>query len=239
MNCAKHAEVQSTAFCRSCGKALCDACQTKSLGTVFCEEHRPMTTGTQNDAIYGRPEYSPYTAPLMQPMQPLPPAQQMLPPIPPRPSATPISGISPGLAFILGWIPGVGAIYNGQYAKGMVHVVIFGMIVSALSHGTGGFEPLFGMGLTAFFFYMAFEAYHTAKRRLQGMAVDEFSSLMHFDPNTGRLPLGPVLLIALGFVFLLANFDLIRIDQILRFWPVALIGFGVYLLLGRMKSQRP
>ena len=33
--------------------------------------------------------------------------------------------ISPGLAFFLGWIPGVGAIYNGQYAKGLVHAVAF------------------------------------------------------------------------------------------------------------------
>jgi len=32
--------------------------------------------------------------------------------------------VSPGLALFLGLIPGVGAIYNGQYAKGMVHAII-------------------------------------------------------------------------------------------------------------------
>ena len=32
------------------------------------------------------------------------------------------------IALFLGFIPGVGAIYNGQYAKGLVHAVVFGLI---------------------------------------------------------------------------------------------------------------
>ena len=41
---------------------------------------------------------------------------------------------------LLGLIPGVGAIYNGQYAKGLVHAVVFGLLVSAIAngHGNGG-----------------------------------------------------------------------------------------------------
>jgi Domain of unknown function (DUF5668) len=53
------------------------------------------------------------------------------------------------------------------------------------------------------------------------------------------LPVAPLILIVLGTFFLLANFDLVRIETILRFWPIALIGFGVYLLMGRVKSHRP
>ena len=196
------------------------------------------TTALNSDPIYGRPEYSPYTA------APLPITQlPLLPPMPaqrPAGASAPHVSVSPGLAFILGWIPGVGAIYNGQYAKGLVHVVVFGLLVSLVDHRFGsGFEPLFGMGIAAWFFYMAFEAYHTAKRRMLGIPVDEFSSLVHFDANSGRLPLGPVLLIVLGTFFLLANFGWVSLDVILRFWPLALIGFGLYLLMGRMKSQRP
>ena len=85
---------------------------------------------------------------------------------------------------------------------------------------------------------MAFEAYHTAKRRMMGIPVDEFSSLVHFDASSGRLPVGPVILIVLGTFFLLANFDLISMQQILRFWPLGLIAFGVYMLMARMKSER-
>jgi TM2 domain-containing membrane protein YozV len=60
---------------------------------------------------------------------------------------------SPALAFALGFIPGVGAIYNGQYLKGLVHAVIFGLIVSLLDsvgHSAGG--PLLGIVLAAFIF---------------------------------------------------------------------------------------
>ena len=239
MNCAKHPEVQATAFCRSCGKALCEACQTKSQGTVYCEEHRPVEAiNPVHNPIYARgPEYSPYTAPVTpqsMPPIPMPPARPMLGAGPlPRHAVS----VSPGLAFLLGCIPGVGAIYNGQYAKGLMHVVIFGLLISLVSHGAGDLEPLFGMGIGVWFFYMAFEAYHTAKRRMLGIPVDEFSSLVHFDASNGRMPVGPMLLIILGTFFLLANFDLISMQQILRFWPLGLIGFGVYMLLARMKSQ--
>ena len=40
------------------------------------------------------------------------------------------ANVSPGLALFLGMIPGVGAIYNGQYAKGMVHAIVWGVLMS-------------------------------------------------------------------------------------------------------------
>ena len=133
----------------------------------------------------------------------------------------------PGLAFALGFIPGVGAIYNGQYVKGLVHAVVFG----SLAAGVGDSDN-FGFLLAAFLFYMAFEAYHTAHRRLQGQPVDEFSSLV---PRRGAgFPAGPVVLIGLGVMFLLGNLGLLRFEQIFRFWPVGLIVLGAYLLYERI-----
>ncbi len=77
--------------------------------------------------------------------------------------------MSPGLAFVLGLIPGVGAIYNAQYAKGLVHVVIWGLLVSIVSSdAAGGMEPLFGMLIAVWIFYMAFEAYHTRQETRHG-----------------------------------------------------------------------
>ena len=57
--------------------------------------------------------------------------------------------------------------------------------------------------------YMAFEAYHTAKRRQQGQPVDEFSSLIPMRAGRSRFPVAPVVLIALGVIFLLDNLDLL------------------------------
>ena len=148
---------------------------------------------------------------------------------------------SPGLAFLLGLIPGVGAIYNGQYAKGIVHVLILGLLISIESSGSaGGMEALVGMMIGVFYFYMAFEAYHTARKRLAGEPVDEFSSLIQLRPEAGKLPMVPVLLIGLGVLFLLNNLNLLRLEQVLRYWPAALIALGAWMLYERMRpSTKP
>jgi TM2 domain-containing membrane protein YozV len=139
---------------------------------------------------------------------------------------------------VLGLIPGVGAIYNGQYAKGVVHVVIFGLLISIMDAGNvHGLEPLFGLLIGIWYFYMPFEAYHTARKRQLGEAVDEFSSIFPIHAQRRGLPVGPIALIVLGVVFLLNTMDVIRFDQILRWWPVGLIAVGVYALYCRISGN--
>ncbi len=41
--------------------------------------------------------------------------------------------VNPGLAATLGIIPGLGAVYNGQYLKALIHVLIFAGLIAALS----------------------------------------------------------------------------------------------------------
>jgi hypothetical protein len=142
------------------------------------------------------------------------------------------------LAFLLGLIPGVGAIYNGQYVKGLVHVIILGILISIVSSGDagGGLEPLFGMMIGVWVFYMAFEAYHTAKKRQIGQPVDEFSSLVSLHGRPSQFPVAPAILIAVGLLFLLNNMDIIRFSQFIRYWPIALIALGVYMLYERVST---
>jgi hypothetical protein len=71
------------------------------------------------------------------------------------------------MAAILGIIPGVGAMYNGQFAKGIVHLIIFAILVS-LSDNVNG---IFGLFVAGWIFYMAFEAYHTAVARRDGLPL--------------------------------------------------------------------
>src|SRR5690242_751564 len=127
MNCANHVDVPAVAFCRACGKALCNACERTVQGTVFCEEHALAQAGASAAAAGASPyTASPYTSPT-----PLP---------------APNLSVSPGLAFILGLIPGVGAIYNGQYAKGLIHALVLGLLITIVSNGAaGGAEPVFGI----------------------------------------------------------------------------------------------
>jgi hypothetical protein len=146
---------------------------------------------------------------------------------------------SPGLAFLLGLIPGVGAIYNGQYVKGLVHAVIIGLLLSlanATEESAG--QPLIVMVLIGFWAYMAFEAFHTAKKRQAGVPVDEWSSLIAPNRYMTRAPIGPVLLIVLGILFLLDTLHLIAFRELARFWPVILILAGGVMLYNRLASAR-
>jgi cell wall-active antibiotic response 4TMS protein YvqF len=154
---------------------------------------------------------------------------------PPMPGAMPYN-TSPGLAFMLGWIPGVGAIYNGQYIKGLVHAVIFGILITMAESAPGSGEALIGMMIAAFVFYMPFEAYHTAKKRQMGLPVDEMSSLVSRTAYSTRLPVGPVILIVIGVLFLLDSLRIVEFQQIGRFWPVLLIVAGAYMLYARVSG---
>jgi hypothetical protein len=223
MNCANHPEAPAIGYCRECGKPLCEACRREAGGTVYCEEHSPVAAPPPVPP----PTPSPYTAPYTAPS----PSQTRPPVVDP--------GASPGLAFLLGFIPGVGAIYNGQYVKGLIHVVVMGLLISITSNEemSGNLQPLFGMMIGAWVFYMAFEAYHTAKKRQMGEPVDEFSSIIPRHGQHSRFPLAPTVLIAVGLIFLMHNLDILRIGQILRYWPIALIGLGVYMLYERISGS--
>jgi hypothetical protein len=207
MNCVNHPEIEAVAYCRVCGKAMCQECQRPAFGSIYCAEHVPAAEAAPPSPWSSRAPAGPTEA-------------------------------SPGLAFLVGLIPGVGAIYNGQYAKGLIHVVIFGLLISIMnSRGAHGLEPLFGLLVMIWYLYMPFEAYHTAKKRQRGEAVDEFSSLFPLKHQPSGFPVGPVILIAIGVLFLLVNLDVIRMYQVLRYWPVFLIVLGAYMLYTRLSGQ--
>ncbi len=222
MNCQNHPEVPATAFCRACGKPLCDECRRDAFGTVYCAEHAPAAAPAPGQAGAWMP----------------PPGAAAPPYVAPPPGVQFAADISPGLAFCLGWIPGVGAIYNGQYAKGLVHAVIWGLLVSVTSsNASHGLEPVFGILIAVWMFYMAFEAYHTARRRRLGEPVDEYSSLIDLGGRKGNVPVAAIALIILGVVLLLHTLDLLDFEYIARYWPVLLILAGAWLLYGRIAAR--
>ena len=57
---------------------------------------------------------------------------------------------------------------------------------SAPAHA-GGLEPLFGILIAVWVFYMGIEAYHTARKRRAGEPVDEFSSLIDLHARGSAL----------------------------------------------------
>src|SRR5207247_2058779 len=101
MNCQNHPDVPATAYCRACGKPVCEQCRRDAWGTVYCAEHAPAPVPPAPD-----PAGAPTGA-----QAPPPPYTMGTPPVTAQPaSGYAYSDVSRGLAFFLGLIPGVGAI---------------------------------------------------------------------------------------------------------------------------------
>lgn len=144
----------------------------------------------------------------------------------------PTSGPNPGVAAIIGVVPTLGAIYNGEYLKAFIHFAIFAGLITILESGAGGWEPLFGMALAAFVIYMPVEAYKTAKAKLLGLPRTG-----PFDNISADQPIGAYILIGMGALLFLNQIDVFPIGRIMRFAvPLGLIALGWWMLRKRMQN---
>ncbi|HEV2297529.1 MAG TPA: DUF5668 domain-containing protein [Candidatus Acidoferrales bacterium] len=215
MKCAVHTDVDATGFCRNCGKALCAQCAREIRGALYCEE---------------------CVARLMA--SPAPPSAGYAYPSPASPGAP-----NPGAALGLGFIPGVGAVYNGEYIKGLIHVLIFGGIIAMLNNDSisGGMQAMLGVFLGIFCVYMPIDAYLTAKAKLAGQTPPGFFQTAPVSDESGgangvqRIPTGAIVLMIIGIIFLLGNFGYLDSVYVYRFWPLALVAVGAWMIWKRAR----
>jgi hypothetical protein len=307
MNCINHPDVPVAAYCQSCGKALCQECVRSIGGVVYCEAC--LTARLNNPGPHpgaGIPKSSGAT-----PFVGLPP----------------LDGPNPGLALGLGFIPGVGAMYNGQFVKGFAHVLVFALLCSVAGSHTP-LDSIFGLLIPFWIAYQVFDAYQTAKARRDGTPLpnpfglndlghrlglqqhpegtvppftggpnagfrpvsqsgtaSNFTSAPYtagpyagapgpenapgytpvggpqdpyappvsgfvppagspgvpFAPQSGTfgnagIPVGAVVLIGLGMLFLLSSLGIFRDEWLGRTWPLVLIGIGAWLVYRRTRE---
>lgn len=142
---------------------------------------------------------------------------------------------SPALSGILSFFfPfGAGPLYNGQYLKALIFFLIFAGLVSMQPEA--GPQPFTGLLLAGFYIFQIFDSVQTSRdinRRFihgedaEGLPLEDFPKTL----KTGSIFWG-ALLMALGAVFLMANFEfLIDYDTIFNLWPIAVIVIGVKLI---------
>ena len=212
MNCAVHTDVDAVGYCRNCGKAMCSTCVRPVRDVLYCEDCLATIMGI------------PGALPAATPGAAVPP-QGVLPP----PTAARTGG-SPGVAFVLGLFPGLGAVYNGEYNKALIHIVVFvAMIVGLNSDPGDAAETVLSLLLAGFILYMAFDAMRVAKARSLGETPPD--PLESWSKNR---PVGPIILIGLGILFLLNNFNWLPFWRIGRLWPLVLVGVGVLMFRNRL-----
>src|SRR6266853_4050199 len=129
------------------------------------------------------------------------------------------------------WLRGLGAVCNGEYMKALIHVAIFAGLVTMNAHGAD--QPFWGLTLAAFICYMPLEAYLVARDRRRNQPA-AFSQ----EHRAARAPVGPIVLIVLGALFLLYNLHPLPFDWIFaKGWPVLLIGLGAWMLWKRTRRN--
>lgn len=152
---------------------------------------------------------------------------------PPPAAPTASAGHNPGVALALGFIPGLGAVYNGEYLKALIQVLVFAGLIAAQSSDISGANHAFlGLLMACFYFYMPIEAFRTAKARQAGQQVAGSAAI-----TEGRRPVGAIILIAIGVLLLLENFGMFEWEWLGKTWPIGLILLGAWLLVERMKRQ--
>lgn len=236
MRCAIHQEAEATAFCRSCGKAVCAQCIRDEQGVAYCSDCTSEPVTARPEILVAAEESAPYLPATASSDA----SGRYIPSPPPLSASAPelrADTPSPFLAFLLGMIPGVGAVYNGHYAKAVFHVFVFGGTVTLIGSGAlRGLEPLLVFFALMFFIYMPIEAYRTAKALRRGEPVDEFSGLLSLVHEGSRSPAAGIALIALGVMFLLHSLGYWRIASLIPYWPVILIALGAYMLYRRFSE---
>lgn len=264
MNCANHPDLSVAAYCQNCGKPLCTQCVRSISGVIYCEPCLAVKIGIPGAAAN---------------------------PVPGVPVSPDFDGPNPALAFALGFIPGVGAMYNGQFIKALIHVLVFVVLIGITNE-----HPLFGIFIAAWVFYQVFDAHQTAKARREGLPLpdpfglnelgqrlgvpnrtyavppmgvvsgqgpyqvppvpppppyvsgDPYAAVPPVPPippmppdMPGRRPepIGAIVLIAVGMLFLFSTLGFLRFDWIGRGWPLLVIAVGIWLLVRRTREVPP
>ena len=210
MNCYLHPDREAVAYCRTCGRPVCAEDRREIYGVLYCQEclARPLHQAAAGATL---------------------PAA--------APAAAPGAAHAPsaGWALLLGFIPGVGAIYNGQYLKSFVQVVIFGFLVSLAGSAGPALHPVAGLASGAFYFYMVIDSYRTARHLQAGEPDDD---ILNVGQAAVDAPVAAVILIGIGVLFLLRSLGFFNYDFSRFLWPGLLIAIGLYLLLRHQRVGR-
>jgi len=218
MNCGNHPDVAALAYCRTCGRPLCVACARDVRGVIYCEN----CLAARLEGVQG----------------PAPSATSATPAVSALPTYTqpPQAGPNPALAGVLaGFFPfGVGAVYDGQYAKGLAHLVIFVLLIMGMNHGDG-LATFCGLTFAFFYVYQIIDAVRSARAIQVGQPVpDPFGLGQTFGAGEkvelSKIPTLAFVLIGLGVLFLLETMGMFSLDFD-RMWPIFLIVLGGWLFV--------
>ena len=207
MNCAYHLTNRAVVQCSRCGRPLCPACDHRIRGFPYCQ-----------DCIVAGVELLQYQA-----------ARGGA-----GASVQARRKTSPFVALLLSFCPGLGAAYNGQTSKALVHFTIFASFVQMAI--VTDLAPFFVLGIFGTWLFATVDAVRTAQLIRAGLAPgaerDAIAQRLYGNPLAWA-----VTMIVLGTVFLLRTVFNVQLP-VREFLPVVLVLLGVYMLFDWFRARR-
>jgi len=206
MTCNYHPKNPAMAQCSNCARPLCPACDHRVRGFAFCQ-----------DCIVNGVDMLRY--------------QQS------RPSNAQVvrRKTSPVIATLLSlFVPGLGAAYNGQTSKAIVHFAIFASFfqMAVVTDGV----TFFVLGVFGIWLFAAVDACRTAQLTRAGLAPDAEEDAITRQLYGNPLAWG-VTLVLLGSMFLAKTVLGVQFPM-RRALPVTLVVLGAYILFDYLKRHR-
>lgn len=205
MNCAYHTYSAAVVNCNGCGKSLCPACDHRIKGFPYCQDC--IVAGVELLRHKNQAIYVPIVK----------------------------NQTSPLLATLLSlFCPGLGAAYNGQTSKALIHFVVFIGLFQMAIISTG--SAFFVLGFIGMWLFAALDSWRTAQMICSGITPNAAEDVL-VQRFSGNAKLWGIVLTVIGVSFFLQTF--FNLQALMNFiLPVLLIGLGLYLLRNYVFSSK-
>lgn len=141
---------------------------------------------------------------------------------------------SPFVATLLSFVPGLGAAYNGQTAKAIVHFALFASVFQ-MAVITQGLQ-FFVLGVLGIWLFAAVDACRTAQLIRAGLTPETEEDVIARRLYGNPFAWG-ITLIVIGTLFLLHTLLNVQLP-VRRLLPVALVALGAYMLFDYVRRRR-
>src|SRR5712675_3102181 len=203
MNCAYHTKNPAAVQCNQCSRPLCAACDHRIRGFAFCQDC--IVAGVE---LLGRQQSRTTDSQVIR------------------------RKTSPFIAtFLSFFVPGLGAAYNGQTSKAIVHFAIFASFfqMAVVTDGV----TFFILGVLGTWLFAAVDACRTAQLIRAGLTPETEEDVIARRLYGNPFAWG-ITLIVIGTLFLLHTLLGVQLP-VRQLLPVALVALGAYMLFDYLR----
>ena len=105
-------------------------------------------------------------------------------------------------------------------------MLIFAVLIVLTGNAHEPDSVVFGLMIAGFYIFQIIDSYNEAGKVNQNVLKDEKSAASREDISL----FSAIVVLMVGIVFQLANFDLLTYRQVTRLWPLVLIAFGIKIV---------